>query len=114
MFAKVVMAAADGDLVMLVVPAPAAVDTAKVSELVGKPARMATEREFAPAFPDCEPGATPPFGDLYGLPVYVDRDLERNERIVFQAGTHAVTMSVSYADFEHLARPTVAEIAVSG
>jgi Ala-tRNA(Pro) deacylase len=56
----------------------------------------------------------PPFGSLYDVAVYVDRALGRNERIVFQAGTHTVTMSVvAYADFERLARPTVADIAMT-
>jgi Ala-tRNA(Pro) deacylase len=114
MFAKVVMAKADDDLVMLVLPAPSVVDVARVSEVLGgKEVRMAREAEFASAFPDCEAGAMPPFGNLYDMPAYVDRTLGRNERIVFQAGTHTVTMSVSYADFERLARPTVADLAVT-
>jgi Ala-tRNA(Pro) deacylase len=114
MFAKVAMAKADGELVMLVLPAPSVVDLTKVSEVLGgKEVRMASEPEFASAFRDCEPGAMPPFGNLYDLPVYVDRALGRNERIVFQAGTHTVTMSVTYTDFERLARPTVAELAVT-
>jgi Ala-tRNA(Pro) deacylase len=54
-----------------------------------------------------------PFGNLYDVPVYVDRAVGRNERIVFQAGTHSVTMSVAYADFERLTGPTVADIAVA-
>jgi len=45
--------------------------------------------------------------------VYVDRALSQNERIVFQAGTHSMTMSVAYADFERLAGPTVADVAVA-
>jgi hypothetical protein len=79
----------------------------------GKKARLASRGEFAPAFPDCAAGAMPPFGNLYGVAVYVDRALGRNERIVFQAGTHTVTVSVAYADFERLARPTVADTAVT-
>ena len=71
------------------------------------------EGEFASAFPDCEAGALPPFGNLYDVAVYVDRALMRNERIAFQAGTHTVTMSVAYQDFERLARPTVADIAMT-
>jgi Ala-tRNA(Pro) deacylase len=71
------------------------------------------EREFASASPDCEAGALPPFGNLYDVAVCVDRALGRNERIVFQAGTHTVTMSVAYADFQCLARPTVADIAMT-
>jgi Ala-tRNA(Pro) deacylase len=113
MFAKVVMAATNGDLIMLVLAAPSVVDVAKVSEVLGTQARMASEKEFAPAFPDCEPGAMPPFGNLYDVPVYVDRALAENERIVFQGGTHSVTMSVPYADFERLTAPTVADIAVA-
>ena len=114
MFAKVVMAQANGDLVMLVVPATSAVDVEKSSVAVGgRAVRMAQEREFAPRFPDCEAGAMPPFGNLYDVPVYVDGALGRNERIVFQAGTHTVTMTVPYADFERLAHATVADLAVA-
>jgi len=113
MFAKVVMASTEGDLIMLVLAASSVVDVAKVSEVLGKQARLASEGEFASAFPDCEAGAMPPFGNLYDVAVFVDRALGRNERIVFQAGTHTVTMSVAYADFERLARPTVADIAMS-
>jgi Ala-tRNA(Pro) deacylase len=114
MFAKVVIAQTDDDLVMLVVPATAAVDTRKASEITGgKPVRVAAERDFAPRFPDCEAGAMPPFGNLYDVPVYVDRALGGNERIVFQAGTHSLTMSVRYEDFERLAHPTVADLAVT-
>ena len=113
MFAKVVMASTDGDLIMLVLAASSVVDVAKVSEVLGKKARLASEGEFASAFPDCEAGAMPPFGNLYGVAVYVDRALRRNERIVFQDGTHTVTMSVAYADFQRLARPTVADFAMT-
>jgi Ala-tRNA(Pro) deacylase len=112
MLAKVVMATTNGGLVMLVLPAPSMVDVAKVSELIGEEARLASESEFSPTFPDCEPGAMPPFGNLYDVPVYVDRALGENERIVFQAGTHNVTMSVAYADFERLATPIAADISV--
>jgi len=114
MFAKVVMAEKDGDLVMLVLPATAVVDTRKASTVVGgNPVRLTAEREFAPRFPDCEAGAMPPFGNLYDVPVYVDRGLGASERIVFQAGTHTVTMSIPYADFERLAHPTIADLAVT-
>jgi Ala-tRNA(Pro) deacylase len=113
MFAKVVMAITNGDLVMLVLPAPSVVDVGKVAEVLGEDVRLASESEFATTFADCEPGAMPPFGNLYDVPVYVDLALGRNERIVFQAGTHSMTMNVAYADFERLTAPTVADIAVA-
>jgi Ala-tRNA(Pro) deacylase len=113
MFAKVVMATTNGDLVMLVLPAPSVVDVGKVAEVVGEDVRLASESEIATTFADCEPGAMPPFGNLYDLPVYVDLALGRNERIVFRAGTHSVTMSVAYDEFERPAGPTVADIGVA-
>jgi Ala-tRNA(Pro) deacylase len=70
-------------------------------------------RDIAMTFADCEPGAMPPFGNLYELPAYVDLALGRNERIVFQAGTRSLTMSVAFADFERLTAATVADIAVA-
>ncbi len=112
MLAKPVMVLADGRLTLLVVEAPHRVDLDRAqAALGGGEVRLAREEEFAGAFPDCEPGAMPPFGNLYNVPVYVDRAVTTNDRIVFQAGTHAGTMSVRYADFERLTGPAVAQFA---
>ncbi len=112
MLAKTVMVLADGQLVMLAVPAPYQVDLEKVSALLeAGEVRLAEEEEFGDAFPDCEVGAMPPFGNLYGIPVYVEEALAEDEQIIFRAGTHTDTMSVRYADFERLVEPTVAEYA---
>ena len=114
MLAKVVMVQADQRLVMLALPAPAHVDLRRVAETLGAgEVRLAEEREFASTFPDCEPGAMPAFGNLYGLQVHVDRSLTQNERIVMQAGTHHDTVSLAYADFERLAEPVVGSFARS-
>src|SRR4029453_2442827 len=72
LFAKALMATTNGALVMLVLPAPSVVDVDKVAGVVGEDVRLASESEFATTFADCEPGAMPPFGNLYDLPVYVD------------------------------------------
>lgn len=112
LLAKVVIVFADGKTVMLVLPAPSRVDRARAAAVLGaSEVRLAKEREFAATFPDCEPGAMPPFGNLYNLPVYVDRALTEDETIYFQAGTHTDTMSLKYADFARLVNPTVAEFA---
>ena len=112
MLAKVVMVLADGRMIMLALPAPYEVDLQKVGEVLGaREVRLAEEEEFADAFPDCEVGAMPPFGNLYDLPVYVEEALAEDETIFFRAGTHTDTMSVRYADFERLVEPTVAEFA---
>jgi Ala-tRNA(Pro) deacylase len=112
MVVKVVMVLADGELAMLAMPAPYQADLERVAEVLGaSEVRLAHEEEFAPAFPDCEVGAMPPFGNLYGLPVYLDEALAEDETIVVQAGTHSDTIRLKYADFERLVRPTVARFA---
>ena len=113
MFAKTVMVTADtGEAVMLILPAPYHVNPEKAAEALGtREVLLAEEGRFAEVFFDCEVGAMPPFGNLYDVPVYVDKTLAEDETIVFRAGTHTDTMSVSYADFERLVEPTLAEFA---
>lgn len=113
MLAKTVMVLADGKMVMLALPAPYQVDVDKAGKVLGVEVRLAHEEEFENTFPDCEVGAMPPFGNLYEVPVYVEVALAEDETIVFRAGTHTDTMSVSYADFERLVEPTIAEFAAS-
>jgi Ala-tRNA(Pro) deacylase len=112
MLAKTVMVLADGEMVMLALPAPYQVDLEKAATALGvNEVRLAEEEEFEDTFPDCEVGAMPPFGNLYGVPVYVEETLAEDETIVFRSGTHTDTMSVRYSDFERLAEPTIAEFA---
>ena len=106
--AKVVIAVADGKPVILALPAPYRVDTAAAAVVLGaREVRLAAEQEFAATFPDCEVGAMPPFGNLYGVEVYVDQALAEDETIVMRAGTHTETLSLKYADFARLAQPRV-------
>ena len=112
MFAKTVMVLADEKMVMLVLPAPYHVNPEKAAGALGaREVRLADEERFEDVFPDCEVGAMPPFGNLYDVPVCVDRTLSEDKIIIFRAGTHTDTMSVEYADFERLVVPTVAEFA---
>jgi Ala-tRNA(Pro) deacylase len=109
---KSVVVWADGKLALTVVPAPYQLDLDKAPAALGSEAvRLATEGEFAPYFPDCERGAMPPFGNLYDIPVFVDRSLSEQDEVVFEAGTHTDTIHMRYADFERLVGPTVTELA---
>lgn len=108
MFAKTVMVEADGELAMLILPAPSHVNPDKAADALGVVAvRLAGEEAFEDLFPDCEVGAMPPFGNLYGVPVYADEELAEDEEIVFRAGTHTDTITLAYADFERLVSPKV-------
>jgi Ala-tRNA(Pro) deacylase len=91
--AKVVVVFADDRLVMLVLPASYRIDLMQVGAAIGAwSVYFAGEGELAATFPDCEVGAMPPFGNLYNLPVYVDRSLAEDETIMIQAGAHTDTI----------------------
>ncbi|HUO60934.1 MAG TPA: YbaK/EbsC family protein [Candidatus Acidoferrales bacterium] len=110
--AKSVMLKRDGELCMAVLPAPKHVDLARFAKLTNcKEIALASERDFRDRFPDCEVGAMPPFGNLYGLPVYVDVSLTRDKEIAFNAGSHLELVKLAYEDFERLAKPQIMEFA---
>jgi Ala-tRNA(Pro) deacylase len=110
--AKAVIVMTDGRLAMVVLPASHELQLSELARGLGAhEARLAEELEFGPAFPDCEVGAMPPFGNLYGLSVFVDVSLGENQSLVFQAGTHTDTMRIKYTDYVRLVNPTVVNVA---
>lgn len=110
--AKTVMVKVDGRPVMVVLPASQRVDFQVLREVTGgQNVVLASEAEFRELFPDCEAGAMPPFGNLYGMDVYVAPKLAEDEEIAFNAGSHTELMKLRYADFERLVKPKVAAFA---
>lgn len=106
--AKTVIVNLDGKLAMAVLPASKHVDLSLLKAVASaKTATLATEAEFRGKFPECETGAMPPFGNLYGVPVFVDESLTKDKEISFNAGTHNELMRIAYADFDRLVQPTV-------
>ena len=75
-----------------------------------KIAEFASEDEFRDMFPGVETGAMPPFGNLYGIDVYVAEALAEDQEIAFNAGSHTELIRLAYADFERLAKPKVTRI----
>lgn len=109
--AKSVMVLADEHLAMVVLPGSEHLYIPALPGALGAHhVRLAQESEFGPAFPDCEVGAMPPFGNLYGVPVYVDASLVEYETIRFEAGTYTDTLCIKYADFMRLVNPTVVDV----
>jgi len=106
--AKTVIVKLDGDLAMAVLPASYQVDLEALRKATGvREAVLANEHEFKRHFPDCETGAMPPFGNLYGIPVYVDETLTQDKEIVFNAGSHYELIKLTYMDFERWVKPEV-------
>jgi Ala-tRNA(Pro) deacylase len=110
--AKTVILLVDGRLAMAVVPASFRVDLFKLKKYLGsETVELATESEFRDQFPDCETGAMPPFGNLYGLDVFVDESLEKDKEIAFNAGSHRELVRMSFSDFRRLVKPILLQIA---
>ena len=97
----------DGELTMVVVPASRQVNLGQLGKSLGaKNVELASEDEFKDAFPDCEPGAMPPFGNLYGMQVFVSETLREDDEIAFNAGSHSELIRLPYTDFERIVKPT--------
>ena len=109
--AKTVIVKIDGKMQMVVTCASSQVDLGELKRAVSaREVDLATEDEFRGLFPDCELGAMPPFGNLFGMQVFVTEELAEDEEIAFNAGSHTELVRMSYGDFARLAEPTVLDI----
>jgi YHS domain-containing protein len=103
---------ANDELLLAVVPAPCMVDFDRLKRTVDtESVRLALESEFVASYRECEPGAMPPFGPLFGQRVVVDSALAKDPEIVFSGGSHRDAIRMPYGEFERLSHPTVAKFA---
>lgn len=106
--AKTVMIKIDGKMAMAVLPAPNRVNFDRLKEFASaKQVELASEDEFKDMFPDCDLGAMPPFGNLYGMDVFAEQSLSEEIEIAFCAGSHTELIRLSFTDFVRLAKPKV-------
>jgi Ala-tRNA(Pro) deacylase len=106
--AKTVIVKLDGNLAMAVLPASDTVDVERLQAAAGaRTVALANEQDFQDRFPECEVGAMPPFGNLYGLDVWVAARLAEDEEIAFNAGDHTELIRMAYRDFDRLVQPKV-------
>jgi Ala-tRNA(Pro) deacylase len=110
--AKVVIVKSGEQHLMMVLPADHQIDLGKVEKAIGKAVSLGKEQEFKTLFSDCAIGAMPPFGNLYGLPTYVEQSLAEQDYIVFEAGTHTDAIKISYRDYEKIVKPKVNDLAI--
>jgi Ala-tRNA(Pro) deacylase len=104
--AKTVIIKINGKMAMAVLPASYKVSFDDLKDTLGvKEARLAYEQEFIDKFPDCEVGAMPPFGNIYGMDVYVAESLAEKEEIAFNACSHIELIKMNFSDFERLVKP---------
>lgn len=106
--AKVVIVQLDGQMAMAVLPANRKIVLQDLREVTGSDqVKFASEEQFRQKFPGCETGAMPPFGNLYGMEVYLAEVLLGLENIAFNAGSHTEVIRMSFKDFERLVHPRV-------
>ncbi len=109
--AKPVIVKGDGGFTMCVLPACAHLDLIRVGELLHQDVRLATEKEMGDLFPECELGAEPPVGPLFGIPTIADESLLEDEFLTMQSGRHTEALRIRCQDWQDLCKPTVARIA---
>lgn len=105
---KPVVVEADGHFVLCALPASYYVDIDQLKkELNAQEAKLAAEQQFGPIFADCELGAEPPIGKLFGLPTVMDESLMQEDEVVFQAGTHEDAIIMKRDDFVRATQPII-------
>jgi len=110
--AKSVLVEAEGKRLIAVLRGADVVNVERLGRALGAlSVRLMSETEFAPLFAECDAGAEPPFGSLYGLPVVVDWRLARSGPIILRAGSHEEVLEMFYDDFIRLEHPMVADFA---
>jgi Ala-tRNA(Pro) deacylase len=110
--AKTVMITLNGKMAMAVLPASRKIGFDLLQAASGtENVQLAGERAFCDIFPGCEVGAMPPFGNLYGMDVYVSKLLADDAEIVFNAGSHTELIRMAYDDFVRLVKPKVVRLA---
>jgi len=112
--AKTLIVHANEKYYMVVIPANHRLDDHLLHDVLKvKHAHLASEEDLHVIFPDCEVGTMPPFGNLYALPVYMDKTLADDDLIVFNACSHTRSIRMKMCDFVHLVKPVIAEFSRS-
>jgi len=106
--AKTIMIKIDGKMAMAVLPASYKIDFDLFKKIIGvDKVELASEQEFQDLFPECDVGAMPPFGNLYGMEVFTAERLTEDDEFAFNAGSHTELIRLTYKDFEKLVKPRV-------
>lgn len=111
--AKCVVFWMDGTMALAVLPGSRMIDFTLLKKGTGaRDVEIAGESEFSEAFPDCELGAMPPFGQLFNMPTFVDASLAEDKDIAFNAGTHRDLVRMRYEEYERAVRPRVIRFSI--
>lgn len=97
--------------VMVIVPGDKKFDKGKVKvTLQANDIRFATEEEVSAITEGVLVGGVPPFGNLFGLDVYIDSTVFENEKIIFNAGDRRFSIGMKSDDYKRLVNPIVVSL----
>ena len=112
-WAKVVVVKKEDGFALAVLPACCVIDLGLLRGLMEREmAELAGLEEIVRLAPDCEPGALPPFGRLFGIPTFADEALVNQREITMPAGDRATAIRMRATEFVRLAGPRVGRFAV--
>jgi Ala-tRNA(Pro) deacylase len=97
----------DNEAAMAVLPENEEIDRRQLQQFTGAHVRQVDDEEARTIFPDCEPGAVPPFGNLWNMKTIVTDSVAEDEEIAFAAGSRREMIKMNYADYQRLVRPRV-------
>jgi Ala-tRNA(Pro) deacylase len=110
--AKAVLLRSGSEYLLAVLPATHRVSLGRLGEFLGTAdLRLATEEELDRVFTDCEHGALPPFGKLYGVPTIVDSSLAASGEILIEGNFRHEGLRMRFRDYEQVEEPRKARFA---
>lgn len=103
----------DGDwYAMTVLPAAAGLDLSQLRRRTGRYGlAVMKDGTIKGQVLDCPIGAMPPFGRVFGLPVYLDRKLAEEAAIVFEGGPDHEEVNMPMGAYVRVERPAIVPLA---
>jgi len=100
--AKSILIHTEESPILAVVPSCRMVDLQRLQSMMNRRLGLACEEEVAEVFDDCEVGAAPPVGMVYGVPTLLDHEMHGLDEIWFEAGDHRSLIHMKGHHFDRL------------
>ncbi|MFA4819469.1 MAG: YbaK/EbsC family protein [Candidatus Aenigmatarchaeota archaeon] len=92
---------------LILVPGDKKIDFDRLRQKIGKAKLASAEDVFR--MTGCEVGSVHPFGNLFGLQVFMDRHILDNQTVNFNAGLHEISINMSSRDMAEIIKPEIDE-----
>ena len=107
--AKAIILRSEGEFILCVLPGNEKIDLKKLRLIINKRSLSLATREEVIKVTNCIPGEVPPFGNIFKIKTYIDKNLLKNEEIVFNVGLMTKSTMMLTTDFLKIVNPTIEE-----